>query len=196
MHTLAVNDVGIAFVNAARVRGDECGPLSWRHEIAHPTTAKRNRRPGDMVIADALLTYTRQHSDRTLSVHQLFIELDRATIPLQALTEKFDRYTRLRDYTPEEIGKNARLSGWRAHYDQFPAVLVIFAHRDRKTLQRRMQNTIALHQANPRTRELTVLVGLLDDLSQHGPYAPIFIDPLNPERYIDWLGKSQPGAQP
>lgn len=76
MHTLAVNDVGIAFVNAARERGDECGPLAWRHEIAYPITARRNRRPGDIVIADALLTYTQQCPDRTLSVHQRFIELD------------------------------------------------------------------------------------------------------------------------
>jgi Replication-relaxation len=195
MHTLAVNDVGIAFVNAARVKGDECGPLAWRHEIAHPITAGRNRPPGDLVIADALLTYTQQHSDRTLSVHQRFIELDRATIPLQALCAKFDRYVRLQDYTPEEPSKDLRSSGWRAYYHTFPGLLVIFAHRDRKTLLRRMQNTIALHQASPRTRELTVLLGLLEDLSEHGPFAPIFIDPQNPERYLDWLGKPQPENQ-
>ncbi len=195
MHTLAVNDVGIAFVNAARASGDECGPLAWRHEIAHPITSKRNTRPGDIVIADALLTYTQQRPDRTLNVHQRFIELDRATIPLQALCEKFDRYARLRDYTPEEPGRDARRSGWRAYYDQFPVVLVIFAHRDRKTLQRRMQNTIALYQADARTHELAVLVGLLEDLCEHGPFAPIFIDPQNPERYLDWLGKPQPETQ-
>ncbi len=188
MHTLAVNDVGIAFANAARDRGDDCGPLAWRHEIAHTITSKRNRRPGDIVIADALLTYTQQSPDRTLSVHQRFIELDRATIPLQALCEKFDRYARLCDYTPEEPGRDARRSGWRAYYEKFPVVLVIFAHRGRKTLQRRMQNTIALHQADARTRELALLVGLLEDLREHGPFAPIFIDPQNPERYVDWLG--------
>ena len=192
MHTLAVNDVGIAFVNAAGERGDECGPLSWRHEIAHPITPRRSRRPGDIVIADALLTYTQQSPDRTLNIYQRFIELDRATIPLQALCEKFDRYARLRNYTPEEPGRDARRSGWRAYYDQFPGVLVIFAHRDRKTLQRRMQNMIALNQVDTRTRELTVLVGLLEDLCERGPFAPIFIDSQNPERYVDWLGKPQP----
>ena len=177
---------------ASRERGDECGPLAWRHEIAHPITQRRNRHPGDIVIADALLTYTQQRSDRTLRVHQRFIELDRATIPLQALCEKFDRYARLRDYTPEEPGREARRSGWRAYYDQFPGVLVIFAHRDRKTLQRRMQNMIALHQADVQTPGLTVLTGLLEDLCEHGPFAPIFIDPQNPEHYLDWLGKPQP----
>lgn len=29
-HTLAVNEVGIAFLRAARERGEECGPHSWR----------------------------------------------------------------------------------------------------------------------------------------------------------------------
>ncbi len=192
MHTLAVNDVGIAFVNAARERGDECGPLAWRHEIAHPTASKRNRSAGDIVIADALLTYTQQHPDRTLSVHQRFVELDRATIPLQALCEKFDRYARLKDFTPEEPGKDVRSSGWRAYYQTFPGVLVIFAHREGKALQRRMQNTIALHQADQHTSEVSILLGLLDDLAEHGPFAQIFIDPKNPERYLDWLGKPQP----
>jgi hypothetical protein len=35
-HTQGVNDTGIAFVVAARERGDDCSPWSWRHEIAHP----------------------------------------------------------------------------------------------------------------------------------------------------------------
>lgn len=121
--------------------------------------------------------------------------LTRATIPLQALCEKFDRYARLRDYAPEEAGRDARQSGWQAYYDQFPVVLVIFAHRDRKILQRRMQNAIALHQADARTRGLAVLAGLLEDLWEHGPFAPIFIDPQNPERYLDWLGKPQSETQ-
>jgi hypothetical protein len=41
-HTLAVNDVGIAFLKAARPRAeDECGPLAWRHEVAHPISLSR-----------------------------------------------------------------------------------------------------------------------------------------------------------
>ena len=54
-----------------------------------------------------------------------------------------------------------------------------------------MQNTIALHQADARTRELAMLASLLEDLCEHGPFAPVFIDPQNPERYVDWLGKPQ-----
>ena len=57
-HTLAVNDAAIAFLRAARDRGDDFGPLSWRQEVAHPVGPKgapfRRR-----VVADALLTYVR-----------------------------------------------------------------------------------------------------------------------------------------
>jgi hypothetical protein len=40
-HTLAVNNAAICFVRAARERGDEFGPLSWRHEVAHPLSGAR-----------------------------------------------------------------------------------------------------------------------------------------------------------
>ena len=147
-----------------------------------------------MVIADALLTYTQQLPDRTLSVHQRFVELDRATIPLQALCEKFDRYARLRGYTPEEPGKDARQSGWRHYYPVFPAVLVIFAHRDRRCYSDVYRTRSLSTKADRRTFGLRVLVGLLEDLSEHGPYAPIFIDLQNPERYVNWIGNPQSEA--
>jgi hypothetical protein len=189
MHTLTVNDVGIAFVKTSRKIGDDCGPLAWRHEIAHPMSP---RRPVEMVIADALLTYTQQHEDRTLTVHQCFIELDRATIPVPALTEKFTRYARLYDYTPTQTGTGGR-QGWRDYYNEFPSVLVLLAHKDRAVLLRRLQNVIALYQTRMRTRTLTVLLALYEDLCEHGPFAPIFIDPQHPEHYVNWLGARQLG---
>jgi Replication-relaxation len=189
-HTLAVNDVGISFVKAARDRGDDCGALSWRHEIAHPVGPALGRRPGETLIADALLTYTQQRSDRTLVLHQRVIELDRATIPVQALAEKFARYTRLRRYAPQPQGGGNHQPAWREYYPEFPAVLVTFAHRERATLERRVQSTIALYGADARCRELAVLLVLLDDLMAHGPFASVFIDPRHPERYVDWLGRT------
>ncbi len=143
-----------------------------------------------MVIADALLTYTQQDQDRTLTVHQCFIELDRATIPVPALTEKFTRYARLYDYTPTQTGTSGR-QGWRDYYNEFPNVLVLLAHKDRAVLLRRLQNVIALYQTGVRTRTLTVLLALYEDLCEHGPFAPIFIDPQNPEHYVNWLGARQ-----
>jgi len=43
-HTLGVNEVGVSFLRAARERGDDFGPLSWRHEIAHPLNRGRGPR--------------------------------------------------------------------------------------------------------------------------------------------------------
>lgn len=193
MHTLAVNDTGIVFVKTARDKDDECGPLAWRHEIAHPIGPGNAKHPRELVVADALLTYTQQYKDRTLAVHQCFIELDRATIPVPALTEKFARYTRLKNYTPLQAKPGAGGgNGWRDYYTEFPRVLVLLAHKDRGTLKRRLQNTIALHQTSTHTRGAVVLLGLFEDLCEHGPFAEIFIDPENPERYVNWLGAHQP----
>ena len=58
-HTLAVNEAAIAFLRAARERGEEFGPLSWRHEVAHPLRPGARGRRARAVIADALLTYLR-----------------------------------------------------------------------------------------------------------------------------------------
>ena len=57
-HTLALNDTGIAFVKAARARGDECDAFSWRHEIAHP--GLHQRQP-----ARAISGLARQYGDRS-----------------------------------------------------------------------------------------------------------------------------------
>ncbi len=98
-HTIAVNDVGIAFVRAARKHGDECGPDSWRHEIAHPISRSRGRRPAELVVADALLSYLQVGEGGGLTLHQRFVELDRGTArPAEHLASKITRYARLRHY--------------------------------------------------------------------------------------------------
>ncbi len=62
-HTIAVNDVGTAFVLAARTRRDEC---DWRQEIAHPISTASVRHQPQFVIADALLTYLQAADDGEL----------------------------------------------------------------------------------------------------------------------------------
>ncbi len=79
-------------MRAARARGDECGPLAWRHEIAHPIGPAPGRRTPEQLIADALLTYQRNQPDGTTSFHYRFIELDRATMPVDDLAAKLARY--------------------------------------------------------------------------------------------------------
>jgi Replication-relaxation len=188
-HTLAVNEVGIAFMRAARGRDDEFGPLSWRHEIAHVAGPARGRRGVELVIADALLTYLLTEEDG-LSLEYRFLELDRATLPLDRLAAKLAHYGRLERHVP----KGAREPGWRAHYPTFPGVLVVLADRPRRLLERRREAAIALCKADPglERAEVSLSVCLLDDLRERGPFAPIFRDAREPERPVDWLG--EPGA--
>ncbi len=135
-HTLAVNDVGLAFVQAARERGDECGPFAWRHEVAHAIGGTPGRRGGELVIADALLTYLQTDVDR-VEQHQQFIELDRGTIPIDALLGKLHRYQRLRTHTPDQPRDGRPPDpAWRAHYQRLPAVAIVLAHKPRRALER------------------------------------------------------------
>jgi hypothetical protein len=191
-HTLAVNEVGIAFVRAAREReGDSCGALSWRHEIAHPFKDPRGRQQAHLLIADSLLSYLSVADDETIALRQRFVELDRGTIPPDQLASKLARYTRLHNYVPanDPAGKPA----WRAHYRAFPAVLVVFANLTPEHARRRIQKTIALYRSDPeRTAgaKPPISFATLDQLSTRGPFAPIFISIDHPERFENWLGRA------
>jgi hypothetical protein len=94
-HTLGVSEVGIAFVAAARKRGDECGPFDWRHEIAHPLGPGPGRRLPEQLISDAVLTYQLTEPDESTSLIYRFVELDRATRSAATLAANLGRYARL-----------------------------------------------------------------------------------------------------
>ncbi|MDO8213905.1 replication-relaxation family protein [Conexibacter sp. CPCC 206217] len=194
-HTLAVNEVGIAYLHAARQRGDEFGPLSWRHEIAHTIgTAPGRRGSTEQVIADALISYLAADAD-AVTQHQRFLELDRGTMPVEALLGKLRGYQRLRDYTPPPGGRHggAPEPAWRTWYPSgLPAVQLVFAGKPRPQLERRAQLLLALRAADPALRgdrTLRVQLTLLEDLSRHGPFAPIWLRAEDPTARVDWLGK-------
>ncbi len=195
-HTLAVNDVGIAFVKAARERGDECSPESWRHEIAHPITTARGRRPAELVVADALLTYLQAAKDGSFVLHQRFIELDRGTArPAELLASKITRYTRLRHYTGTPTPPGAPVKPlWRNYYRSFPHLLIVLADQPPERMRQRIHRTLTLHQSDPaKDHEGTIPVSFvtLDDLAKQGPFAPIFDSPEHPGQPVDWLGQTQ-----
>lgn len=186
-HTVAVNDTGIAFMQAARERGDECEPLAWRHEIAHPTGPARGARGAPLVIADALITYLQYEPDGAMAVHYAFLELDRATQPAADLAAKLARYPAVHAYTPKGAGRPA----WREHYPVFPLVLGVLAGKPQRVLQRRRDVVLDLCAATPEladSRQVQVRLALLEDLAQHGPFAPVFRTPERPDRPVDWLG--------
>ncbi len=190
-HTLAVNDTGIAFMRAARERGDDFGALGWRHEIAHHAPAAGNR-PGELLIADALLAYLAHGPDGQLTFHYRLLELDRATVPTDTLAAKLTRYADLYRYAPTNHGQAPGKPAWQARYPIFPDIICVLAGQPRRALQRRAQTVLALCQADPRlqrTPEVRISLALLEDLQAHGPYAPIWRRPEDPTQTIDWLGR-------
>lgn len=190
-HTVAVNEAAIRFLADARERGDEFGPLAWRHEVAHPLRPGARGRRARAVIADALLTYLRV-TDEEVFVEQRFLELDRATLPVDGMVTELARYGELFRAAGED-GEPL----WRSRYPAFPAVLCVLAGGGREALERRRETALALLGTDPqlaRTPEVAIRVCLLEDLLAAGPFAPIFCEPRDPERAVDWLGEPGEGA--
>jgi hypothetical protein len=182
-HTLAVNDAGIAFLEAARRRGHEFGPLSWRHEVAHPFGRGRGLRYRKL-IADALLTYLLSDGEGA-SLEYRLLELDRSTLTVDRLVAKLARYAQLHRARDEQ-----GTPVWRAWYPTFPAVHAVLTHGSRLALERRRDAVLALCRSDPqleRTPGLAISVCLLVDLQREGPFAPIFLDRTGEE--VDWLGR-------
>jgi hypothetical protein len=195
-HTLAVNDVGIAFLQAARERGDDFGPLGWRHEIAHQAPAAGQVR-GALLIADALLTYLALGSAHELTFHYRLLELDRATVPTDTLASKLVRYADLYRHAPPGRGQTSGQPAWQARYPIFPDVICVLAGQPRAALTRRAQTVLALCREDARlksTPEVRVSLALLEDLQAKGPFAAIWHQPNDPGRAIDWLDDRPTGA--
>jgi hypothetical protein len=186
-HTLAVNDVGVSFLRAARERGDEFGPLGWRHEVAHPLNRGRGR-ARRMLIADAVFTYIRAES-REFVIEQRFVEVDRATLSVERMVAELARYghlSRAHDKGGEQL--------WRYRYPIFPPVICILAGASREALVRRRNVALVLLESDPglaRAYEVAIRFCLLEDLTSRGPFAPIFRALGEPERAVDWLGEGR-----
>lgn len=180
-HTLAVNDAAICFMRSAGERGDECGPLAWRHEVVH--RLGHGRRAGSL-FADAVLTYVRLAATEVV-VEQRFLEADRATLSVDRLVAELARYGRLLRAT----GKGGE-QVWRSQYPSFPAVVCVLSGADSATLRRRRDTAVAILRDDPAfadSPDLSVRLCLAEDLSEHGPFAPIFTDVRVPEEPVDWL---------
>jgi hypothetical protein len=190
-HTLAVNDTGIAFMQAAHQHGDDFGAFGWRHEIAHriPATASGL---GELLIADALLTYLAHGPHAQLTFHYRLLELDRATVPTDTLAAKLARYADLYNHAPNKHGQPPGKPAWQARYPVFPDIICVLAGQPRATLQRRAQIVLALCHEDPRLRhtpEVRISLALLEDLQAKGPYAPIWRQPADPAQSRNWLGE-------
>ena len=184
-HTLAVNDAAICFLRGAAKRGDDFGPLAWRHEVFHPLSRGRGRRRRSLV-ADAVFTYLRQDGEE-IAIEQRFLEVDRATLSVDRLAAELARYAEL--YRAKDA--KATEPPWRARYPVFPPVLCVLAGAPGRVLSRRRSTASLLLAADPllsRTPEVSISICLLEDLRRKGPYAAIFRDVRDPGRPVDWLG--------
>lgn len=189
-HTLALNEAAICFLRAARQRGDECGPLAWRHEVAHRLGYGRR---ASSLFADAVLTYVRL-TDSEVVLEQRFLELDRATLSVDRLAAELGHYGRLLRAEGQRKGEPL----WRSQYPSFPPVICVLAGASRAALRRRRDTVVAILSEDPDftgSPDLSVRVCLAEDLAEHGPFAPIFTDVRDPEKAIDWLvANPAPGA--
>ena len=198
-HPLAVNEVGLCFLRAARERGDEFSPRSWRHEIAHPIGPAPGMRRGEMLVADAVFSYLLGEQG-AWRLEYRFVELDRGTLPSDRLAAKLARYARLYRFRPrgQQKGTAEAEPAWRARYPVFPALLVVFADRPRAALDRRLDLVAALCRTEldlERAPEVSISLCLLDDLRAKGPFAPIFTEPRRRDGTVNWLGEDGNGAQ-
>ena len=188
-HTLALNEAAICFARAARERGDDFGPLAWRHEVALRLGGGRR---AQTIFADAVLTYLRL-TDSAVVIEQRFVELDRATLSVDRLAAELARYSR---YLYAK-GKRGELL-WEAQHPYFPPVICVLAGGTRGELERRRDTAVVLLRSNPEftgAAELSVRLCLLEDLVERGPFAPIFVDARDPEEPVDWLVPEPEGGE-
>jgi hypothetical protein len=193
-HTLALNDTGIAFVKAARTRGDECNAFSWRHDIAHPLTTPRQGREQQWLVVDALLSYL-EMPDGDSVLRQRFIKIDLATTSTERLAAKLAKYKLLHQCRPSVVRPGEPTEPiWRSHYRTFPQILVVLAGQEPADARRRVKHLISLWRSDPATRDLEAIplhFVRLQQLTCDGPYAPVFISASEPEQDPDWLGRAQ-----
>lgn len=186
-HTLAVNEAAICFLRTAAERGDDFGPLAWRHEVFHPVSRGRGRRRRSLV-ADAVFTYLRQDGEE-IAIEQRFLELDRATLSVDRLVAELARYAEL--YRAREAKGGQPL--WRGRYPVFPPVHCVLTGAPRRVLARRRSTASLLLASDPllaRTPEVAISICLLEDLRREGPFAPVFREVRDSGRPVNWLGNA------
>jgi Replication-relaxation len=196
-HTLAVNEVGVAFTRWARAGGDAC---AWSNEVSHKVMEGAGPSKGQL-NADAYLRYESQLDQDQWAFRGFFVELDRGHMTAGQLGEKLRRYAQFTTFTLRGTARPA----WQAFYGRFPTVLYVFASakqrrrgesaetfagRTRPQLLRRVASLAAYCDADPLVRTalndaaptgavLRVRLCLLEDLERLGPHERIALDPAS-----------------
>jgi hypothetical protein len=179
-HTLAVTRSAVAFLDDARARRDEFGPLDWRVEVAHPL--RDGAVDGErMLIADALMRYTRTAPKRALL--RAFVEVDRATESSERLASKVISYARFHAALPVAPGSRQSadqlgLATWQRSYTVFPRLLFVLTGAGERALAQRVADLRAMLQEHPLTArfadEVPVGAAVLEQLEDQGASAPVW----------------------
>lgn len=197
-HTLATVDTGLAFVDAARSLGHECGPLDWSPETAHHY--RDDARPGEelRLVPDAVLSYVHTDTDaRQRTLLTFFIEVDRTQMTIARLAQKLHAYAAYHDYIPQQpAGRGPRSArrtftpAWRHRYPAFPRLLLVLTGASESRLVRRIADLRSLAASDPTltTTKLRAGATTLSQLQHHGPFGRIFTPVLGPADLADaWL---------
>lgn len=178
-HTLTVTRTALAFLSDAQVRGDELTPLDWTPEVAHPI--RDGAGDGErMLIADALLRYTRTAPTRALL--RAFIEVDRATESSERLASKVITYARFHSHVlVARRGHWADPSGlrpWQRSYVVFPRLLFVLTGAGPRALAQRVSDLRSMVSEHPLTErfadEVAVGAAVLEELEERGPSAAVW----------------------
>jgi DNA-binding MarR family transcriptional regulator len=189
-HLLAINDVGVSLVQAARGAGDVFDHTNWDLEVAH------SYGPGkvDRLIVDAVVTYDVVHDGAVVSERR-FVEVDRGTESVHGLVAKIVAYDQFFNWAPPRRQATSHLARleWRRHYVEFPAVVFVFADLDSRAATRRVANLAGFLGSDPRlaTTRVPVVATTLDALSNHGPFAEICVE-LPSQRRIPLFRRTGP----
>jgi len=187
-HTLDVVETGLAFVESARSAGGECGPLAWTPEVAHQFQSRTGDRRG-VVIADAVLHYVLEDAGRR-SQRTLFVELDRATMPVARLARKLTGYIRYHDHAPAEAGGRPL---WRRRYPRFPRLLIVLSGAKEHLLERRLADLRAHADAMPvvsaAAGRVEMVATTLPKLRADGPLEPIAMPLHGDPRWVPVFGR-------
>jgi hypothetical protein len=193
-HTLDTNEVGIAFVQAARAQGGwESGTVTWEHEVEYRVAERARggqRADGDSVTPDAVLRFTAVWPNESLENLAFFIEVDRGNKNYPDVVKQIGAYYRLLRYNPKQ-GR-----GWRDEFEFFPRLLVVLTGKSERVLINRRHQLLYFCTADPamtKAREAgwkaEVAIVHLTDLIERGPMAPIFWEPGTAGR-VDCVGQS------
>lgn len=167
-HSILVSEVAVLFTEAARSRGDDCGPFSLAHEVRLSTDK-------DPVIADGLLSY--MVADPLAAVEAL-IEVDRAKYSPRRLWERLRAYADL--WGEPERHALKFMGGW-------PPVLVLVAGETPKATALRIDTALGFLEHDDDLAQCEMRIGFasMSDLRDRGPWGPIFALPRVSGR-TDW----------